>query len=192
MIQKGGLWPSFKVTVSNDRVLCIYAPSGDSTREQLARGSFFEGLQNYMENKNKGNENKIIFGDFQCTMDKMERNDENKADFRYAVSIMPWQNSLWIMNSMIYGEGRTQIPLSSPVTIDLLAQDTRVDRIYTDIKAASNTKINHIVVSFTDHYNAIFIDRFSSQTKIGKDSWYFNNFPLCKPEFSSTTNTFLF
>ena len=68
----------------------------------------------------------------------------------------------------------------------------RVDRIYTDIKAASNTKINHIVVSFTDHYNAIFIDRFSSQTKIGKDSWYFNNFPLCKPEFSSTTNTFLF
>ena len=87
-------------------------------------GSFFEGLQNYMENKNKGNENKIIFGDFQCTMDKMERNDENKADFRYAVSIMPWQNSLWIMNSMIYGEGRTQISLSSSVTIDLLAQDT--------------------------------------------------------------------
>ena len=44
----------------------------------------------------------------------------------------------------------------------------RVDRIYTDIKAASNTRINHIVVSFTDHYNAIFIDRFSSQTKIKK------------------------
>ena len=77
-----------------------------------------------MGNKNKGNENKIIFGEFQCTMDKMERNDGNKTDFRYAVSIMPWQNSLWIMNSMIYGEGRTQIPLSSPVTIDLLAQDT--------------------------------------------------------------------
>ena len=82
MIQKEGLWPSFKVTVSNYRVLCIYAPSGDSTREQLARGSFFEGLQNYMENKNKGDKNKIIFGNFQCTMDKMERNNGNKTNFR--------------------------------------------------------------------------------------------------------------
>ena len=57
---------------------------------------------------------------------------------------------------------------------------------------ASNTKINHIMVSFTDHYNAIFIDRFPSKTKIGKDSWYFNNSLLCKPEFSLTAKTFLF
>ena len=46
------------------------------------------------------------------------------------------------------------------------------------------------MVSFTDHYNAIFIDRFSSQTKIGKDSWYFNNSLICKAEFSSTRKTF--
>ena len=59
---------TFKVTFSNDSV---YAP-GDSTREQLARVRFFEGLQNCMENKNKGNENKIIIGDFNFTMDKME------------------------------------------------------------------------------------------------------------------------
>ena len=65
---------------------------------------------------------------------------------------------------------------------------SRIDRVYTDIKMASNTKINHIMVSFTDHYNAIFIDRFPSKTKIGKDSWYFNNSPLCKPEFSLTTD----
>ena len=30
-----------------------------------------------------------------------------------------------------------------------------------------------------------------SKTKIGKDSWYFNNSLLCKPEFSLTTKTFL-
>ena len=46
------------------------------------------------------------------------------------------------------------------------------------------------MVSFTDRYNAIFIDRLPSQAKIGKDSWYFNNFLLRKPEFSSTTRTF--
>ena len=35
--------------------------------------------QNYMENKNKENENKIIFEDFNCTMDKMDRDGENKT-----------------------------------------------------------------------------------------------------------------
>ena len=42
------------------------------------------------------------------------------------------------------------------------------------------------MVSFTDHYNAIFIDRFPSKTKIGKDSWCFNNSLLYKPEFFKT------
>ena len=63
----------FKVTPSNDRVLCGYAPSGHSTRKQLARERFFEGLQNYMENRNKGNKNQIMLGDFNCTMDKMNK-----------------------------------------------------------------------------------------------------------------------
>ena len=53
-------------------------PSNHSTRKQLSRG-FFEGLQNHMENKNEGNENKIILGDFNCTMDKMERDGRNRA-----------------------------------------------------------------------------------------------------------------
>ena len=48
------------------------------------------------------------------------------------------------------------------------------------------------MVSFTNHYNAISIDRLPSKTKIGKDSWYFNNPLLCKPEVSSATKTFLF
>ena len=75
-----------------------------------------------MENKNEGNENKIILGDFNCTMDKMERDGRNKTlykyHFNYALS-----NSSWIMEWRIYGEGRNQILLSSPTTVDLLAQD---------------------------------------------------------------------
>ena len=61
-----GRFVSFKVTLYNDWILCVYVPSGDSTREQLGRGRFLEGLQNYMKNKNKGNENKLILGDFIC------------------------------------------------------------------------------------------------------------------------------
>ena len=41
----------FKVTPSNYRVLCVYPSSGHNTREWLVRGRYFEGLQNYMENK---------------------------------------------------------------------------------------------------------------------------------------------
>ena len=48
------------------------------------------------------------------------------------------------------------------------------------------------MVSFTDHYNAISIDRLASKTKIGKGSWYFNNPLLCKPEFSSATKASCF
>ena len=77
-----GRFVSFKVTPSNDRVLCVYAPSVHNTREQLARGRFFEGLQNYTENKNEGNESKIIHGDFNCAMDKMEGDGRNKTLYR--------------------------------------------------------------------------------------------------------------
>ena len=48
-----------------------------------------------------------------------------------AIPIMPGLSSLWIMGLRIYGEWRTQIPLSSPATI---GQGSRIDRAYTDIK----------------------------------------------------------
>ena len=41
------------------------------------------------------------------------------------------------------------------------------------------------MVSLTDHYNAISIDRIPSKATIGKDSWNFNNSLLCNPEFFS-------
>ena len=48
----------------------------------------------------------------------------------------------------------------------------------------SNIKVNHIMVSFADHYNAICIYRLPPKTKTGKDSRHFNNFLLCRSEFS--------
>ena len=96
---------SFRITPSMTELSLLFAPSGHSTREHLARGRFFEGLQNYMENRNKGNENKIILGDFNCTMDKMDQHGENEIQrlYRccsyYAVKV---DNGL-----RICGEGRT-------------------------------------------------------------------------------------
>ena len=70
---------SFKITLSNDCVLCIYVPYVHSTRGQLAMTRFFERLQNYMENNNERHENKTILGYFNCTMDKMEWDSGNKT-----------------------------------------------------------------------------------------------------------------
>ena len=143
-------------------------------------GRFFEGLQNFMENKNEGNENKIIPGDFNCTMDKMESDGRNKTlygcCFNYALSKL-------IVDNRLEHLWRRENPDSFELTRYDRSSDTRsrLGRVYTDIKAASNTKIHYIMVSFPDHYNAIFIDRLLSKTNSGKDSWYFANSLLGKP-----------
>ena len=36
-----------------------------------------------MQNKNEGNENKIMLGDLNCTVDKIDRDGENKTQRRY-------------------------------------------------------------------------------------------------------------
>ena len=102
-----------------------------------------------MENKNEGNQNKIILGEFNCTMDKMERDGGNKAlykcHFDYALSKLIMDNGqehLW----------RRENPDSSEFTSYKRSSGKRptTGRVYADIKMASNTKINHIIVSVTD------------------------------------------
>ena len=60
-----------------------FMPLLHNTREQLAKEYFFEGLQNYMNNKNQRNENKTVLGDFDCTMDEMDRGGGNKTQRVY-------------------------------------------------------------------------------------------------------------
>ena len=93
---------SFKVTPSTGRVLCVYAPSRCSSREQLARGRFFEGLQNYIENVNEENKNKIIIGDFIVLWIKWTGIVKMKHKyFIDAVPIMSCKNSSWRMGLRI-------------------------------------------------------------------------------------------
>ena len=98
----------------------------------------------------------------------MDRYGENKTQRLYRCCS---NYALIVDNGLkIYGEGRTQISLSSPTMICSLARlgIDRIDRVYTDIKIANNTKSNYIMVSFTDHYNAIFIDRLPQKLKLEK------------------------
>ena len=68
---------SFKVTPSNESP--VFAPSGYSTREQLATGTILKGAI-YIQNKDEGNYNKIMLGDLNCTMDKIDRDGGNKTN----------------------------------------------------------------------------------------------------------------
>ena len=90
-----------------------------------------------------------------------------RKDFADLLPVMPSQTSLWIMGSRIYGEGRTQIPEFTHYD-RFSGTRSRIDRVYTDIKIVGNTKINQIMVCFTGLYNAIYIDRLRSKTKIRK------------------------
>ena len=118
-----------------------------------------------MENKNEGNENKIILAEFNCTMNKMDRNGRNRTLYKYHFNYA--QSELILDNGLEdLWRKRTQIPLGSQRYNRSSGTRSTTDRVYTDIKMASNTKLNHIMVFFTDHYNAILIDIFPSKTKI--------------------------
>ena len=112
-----------------------------------------------MANKIEGNENKVILGDFNCTMDKMERDGRSKTLYRCRFN---HALSNRIVDNGLEDLWRRKNPDSSKFTRYKRCPGTRsrVDIVYTDIQIAYNIKINHIMVSFTDHYKAIFIDRF--------------------------------
>ena len=148
--------PKGRFVSSNDRVFCIYAPSGHNNRQQLARGCFFEGLQTYIESKTQGNENKIIMGDFNCNLDKIDRDKGNKTHKRYRC------HSNFALSKLVLENGLEDLWIFSGTR-------SRIDRVYTDMKIANNTRIDHKIISFSDHYNALIIDRLSSNTKIGND-----------------------
>ena len=114
-----------------------------------------------MENKSEGNENKIILGYFDCIMDKIDRDGGNKTQrlcrcgSNYALSKFTMYNGL----------DSSEFTHCSKFS----GTRSRIDIVYTDIKIPNNTKINHIMVFFTDHYNSMSLDRIPLNTKIRKD-----------------------
>ena len=109
-------------------------------------------------------------------------------DFIDLVPIIPCQKLSWIMDSRIYRERRTNISLGSPTTIELLfGTRSRIERVYTDIKIASDTKINHIIVSFTDQIMLFLVTDCLQKLNLEKVKCTLIILFRCKPGFSSTT-----
>ena len=80
LIQKGGLCPLRLPPL----MIVLFVPlQGVAPENSWLGGLFFEGLQNYIQNKNEGNENKIMLENLNCTMNKINRDGENKTQRLY-------------------------------------------------------------------------------------------------------------
>ena len=132
-----------------------------------------------MQIKNEENENKIILGGFNCTMDKMEMGDRNKKMYRCRFS--------YVLSKLIVDNGLKDLQKRA----DLLPQHLGYPESIVIYKVQAISRlISHVMTSFRDDYNDFFIDKLRSKTKIGKGSQYFNNSLLYKNDFSLTTKTF--
>ena len=78
----------------------VFMPlQGIAPRNSWTGGVSLKDYKIYMENKNKGNESKIILEDFNCIMDKMDRNGENKPERLY------WCCSSYALSKFIVDNG---------------------------------------------------------------------------------------
>ena len=92
--------------------------------------------------------NKINLGDFNCTMNKIDRHAGDKPQrfyrcgFNYALSNL-------IVDNRLEGLCTMRNPDSSEFTRYNRSSGTisAIGKVYTDIKIANKTKINHIMVS---------------------------------------------
>ena len=100
-------------------------------------------------------------------MNKMGKDDVNKTQKLYRCG-SNYALSKLIVNNGLYDLLRRKNPDSSEFTIYNRFSGTRsrIGRLYADIKIPNDNKINHIMVSFTDHYNAISLYRLFSETEI--------------------------
>ena len=100
-------------------------------------------------------------------MDKMERNGRNKTLYRCCFN--------YVLPKLIVDNGledlwRRKNPDSSEFTHYCGSSEwrSRIDKTYTDIKTANNTKINNIMVFFTDHYNLFLLTGSPQRLKLEK------------------------
>ena len=131
-------------------------------------------------------------GDFNCTLDKIDRDQGNKTHKCYRCHSTSALSKL-VLENRLEDLWRRENPDTSESTRYNRSSGTRsrIDRAYTDIKIANNTRIDHKMVSFSDHYNALIIDRRSSKTKTGNDLWHFNSSLRKKEDSCSTTKNML-
>ena len=113
-----------------------------------------------MENKSDRNDNIIILRDFNCTINKMEKDGGNKIQRLHGCGSIYFLSKL-IVDKRLEDLYRRKNLDSLDFTNYDRSSGTRCKRgkVCTHKTTANNTKINQMMLFFTDHYNAISLDR---------------------------------
>ena len=161
----------FKILNTSDVVVALYAPSGIIKEKQDLRQTFFRKLRKEIRFNITKNENVIILGDFNSTLNTLDRSTneigkEAKSELEALIQQFDLEDHWRLQNPneklYTHYHGRT----------DTFA---RIDRAYTDVRLRPNIKIKHVINSFSDHYNAVLLEKRNHNLKIGRGYWILNN-----------------
>ena len=135
LIQKGGLCPLRLLSLKTE--FCAFMPL-----QSIAPGISWLRDVSLNDYKiiwkikiRKMKKKKKILSDFNCIMDKMDRKGRNKTENIYRCSFN------YALSKVIVDNG-PRILWVYPLWQSLWHKISRIDSVYTDIKIASNTKIN--------------------------------------------------
>ena len=88
----------------------------------------------------------------------MDIDEGNKTHRHYRCHSTFALSKLALENGLEDLSGRENLDTSDFICYDRSSGTrSRIDRAFTDIKLANNTKIDHKMISFSDHYSTLFI-----------------------------------
>lgn len=168
---KEGRYIIMRVKDSNDVLLNIYAPSGMNNTKKNDRTKFFKHLTKVLKNFKKPSENIILTGDFNNTLEKIDKTGN--------FTLCPSQTQLKTLLQEFDLEDvwRLENPEENFFTHVHKATETyaRLDRAYTSTCIRQETKISHELNSFSDHMFAVKVVRNFTKNMKGPGYWHFNN-----------------
>ena len=150
---------------TKDVLACIYAPSG--YQKEKERSLFFQKINTLLNSYTKNDENIILLGDFNITINRKDRqtstqNCNSKNELLKLITDQDLEDQ-WRLehhDKEIY----THYHAASKT-------QARLDRAYTSVHIRQNISITHDMISLLDHYNAVCLERKTNNFKRGKGYW---------------------
>lgn len=169
----------FRIVNTSDVVVALYAPSGIVREKQELRQNFFRKLRKEILFNTNTNDNIILLGDFNTTLNVLDRSTneigkEAKSELENLILQFDLEDHWRLQNPneklYTHYHGRT-------------GTSARIDRAYTNIRLRPNINIKHVLNSFSDHYHAVLLEKKNHDLKIGKGYWILNNALLSDKEY---------
>ena len=120
----------------------------------------------------KTSENIILAGDFNNTLSKKDKTSEQNLKCESQIELQSLLQEFDLEDTWRVENSNEYI-----FTHEHLVNNShaRIDRAYLSTKIRAEIKIKHELISFSDHYNAVFITREKEKLERGKGYWMLNN-----------------